>query len=186
MTHVRCDHLLGMFEQVRESMPPSQTTRAVWSQEQQQIAQLNAQVAELQSMVASLTTSNGLKEPQSTPTIGSSMSRPLPRPASADMPNGMGMMGSEFHQRSPKYSDRLTLEDRSVDRPSLVSSPNSVGRGPASASPLALPPKSPSADSVYRIADRPDTHVGREYRAGPRLPPASGRITLEDRQERRL
>lgn len=183
MPYARCSLLLDMIEQVRESMPPSGPDHADWKREQQQVAQLKAQVAELQSAMASLKRSTSPTIPQSTPAIGPSMSRPLPRPASDDKQNVFGAMSPESYQHSPHYAPPLTLENRGVDRPPPVSSPNSVQSGPASASSLTPPSKSPSTTSTYRIDDR--EYVGREYRAGPRLPPASGRVTLEDRQERR-
>ena len=74
------------------------------------------------------------------------------------------------YRLDPTKIDRLTLEDRGQARPMK----DSVETHDLSSK---LNSTESDVQHIYRIEDR--EYVGREYRAGPRLPPASGRVTLE-------
>lgn len=144
---------------------------------QEQIAQLKAEVAELQSEMAYLKTSKSpLDRPLEPPCASPSISQTPPGSANRAMVTNPQekALSPQAPNLSPKYAQSLTLEDRGVERPSNSSlTARSV---PELASAKVVTRTSPDRN-IYTLSDR--EYIGREYRGGPRLPPASGRLTLE-------
>jgi hypothetical protein len=180
-----CKYLLFGDQQATVGLSPQKLRDTAPMRDQEQIAQLQAQVADLKSEMADLKESRALVHPPSKPPFASpeppfvSHPKSLPSPGPTQRATVLGPsaidMSPESKNLSPKYAQSLTLEDRGILRPAPASSSSSRS-APTTASLLGSPSKSPGG-SVYTFADR--EYVGREYRGGPRLPAASGRLTLE-------